>query len=124
MNDDTISRQENDTIYRQDAIDKFEPWLKVKGYNEGELNMLKAVLYELKFLPSAQPEPRWIPVTERLPEDTQNIIVTRSDDGTTDFGQYNADKNWCVNDGYWPNAFDFIAWMPLPEPYKDGEHDE
>lgn len=46
----------DDVIYRQAAIDKFEPWLKVKGYNEGELNMLKAVLYELKCLPSAEPK--------------------------------------------------------------------
>ena len=44
-----------DLIDRQAAIDKFEPWLKVKGYSEGELNMLKAVLYELKFMPSVQP---------------------------------------------------------------------
>lgn len=57
-----------DTISRQAAIDKFEPWLKVKGYNEGELNMLKAVLYELKFLPSAQPERKtgmWIKNEDR-----------------------------------------------------------
>ena len=46
----------DDCISRQAAIDKFEPWLKVDGYSEGELNMLKAILYELKFLPSAQPE--------------------------------------------------------------------
>lgn len=45
-----------DLISRQAAIDKFEPWLKVRGYSEGELNMLKAVLYELRFLPSVQPE--------------------------------------------------------------------
>ena len=45
-----------DVISRQAAIEKFEPWLKVDGYSEGELNMLKAVLYELRFLPSAQPE--------------------------------------------------------------------
>lgn len=46
-----------DLISRQAAIEKFEPWLKVNGYSEGELNMLRAVLYELRFLPSAQPEP-------------------------------------------------------------------
>ena len=46
----------DDLISRQAAIDKFEPWLKVRGYSEGELNMLKAVLYELRFLPSVQPE--------------------------------------------------------------------
>lgn len=48
--------QKDDVISRQAAIDKFEPWLKVRGYSEGELNMLKAVLYELRFLPSVQPE--------------------------------------------------------------------
>ena len=47
---------QEDVIYRQAAIDKFEPWLNVKGYNEGELNMLKAVLYELKCLPSSELE--------------------------------------------------------------------
>lgn len=46
----------NDVIYIQEAIDRFEPWLKVKGYNEGELNMLKVVLDELKCLPAAEPE--------------------------------------------------------------------
>lgn len=46
----------SDLISRQAAIAKFEPWLKVEGYSEGELNMLKAVLYELRSLPSAEPE--------------------------------------------------------------------
>lgn len=45
----------DDTISRQAAIDKFEPWLKVDGYSEGELNMLKAVLYELRVMSPAQP---------------------------------------------------------------------
>lgn len=46
----------DDLISRQGAIDRLEPWLRVKGYSEGELNMLKAVLYELATMPSAQPE--------------------------------------------------------------------
>lgn len=50
-----------DCISRQAAIDKFEPWLNVQGYSEGERNMLKAVLYDLKFLPSVQ---QWIPCSE------------------------------------------------------------
>lgn len=47
-----------DLIDRQYAIDKFESWLKVEEYNEGERNMLKGVLYELRVMPSAQPEKR------------------------------------------------------------------
>ena len=46
----------DDVISRQALLDKFEPWLKVKDYNDGELNMLKAILYEIRFMPSAQPE--------------------------------------------------------------------
>jgi hypothetical protein len=45
-----------DLISRQAILDKFEPWLKVKDYNDGELNMLKAILYEIRFMRSAQPE--------------------------------------------------------------------
>lgn len=50
----------NDLISRQQAIDKFEPWLKVEGYSEGEHNMLRAVLYELIVMPSAQPTATWL----------------------------------------------------------------
>ena len=46
----------NDLISRQMAIDKFESWLKVDGYSEGELNIIKAVLYELRSMPSAHSE--------------------------------------------------------------------
>ena len=46
----------DDLISRQALLDKFEPWLKVKDYNDGELNMLKAILYEIRFMRSAQPE--------------------------------------------------------------------
>lgn len=45
-----------DLIDRQAALDTFGPWLNVEGYSEGELNMLRAVLYELKTLPTAQPD--------------------------------------------------------------------
>ena len=43
----------NDYISRQAAIDKLESWLKVDGYSEGELNMLKAAIYELRSFPPA-----------------------------------------------------------------------
>lgn len=54
-----------DLIDRQAALDTFGPWLNVEGYSEGELNMLRAVLYELKTLPTAQPEQKkghWIEI--------------------------------------------------------------
>lgn len=45
-----------DLIDRQKIKAKFEPWLNVKGYSEGELNIIRAVLYEIAIMPSAQPD--------------------------------------------------------------------
>lgn len=59
----------------------------------------------------------WIPCSERLPEDNQTVIFTDKC-GNVDAGVYEAKKNWCVNDSYFPNAFSFVAWQPLPKPYK------
>lgn len=59
----------------------------------------------------------WIPCSERLPEDNETVIFTTKD-GIVEAGWYDAKKNWCVN---FPRAFGFIAWMPLPEPYKEGD---
>lgn len=40
----------DELISRQTLLNKFEPWLKVKDYSDGELNMLKAILYEIRFM--------------------------------------------------------------------------
>ena len=50
-----------DLIDRKKIKARFEPWLKVQGYSEGELNMLKAVLYEITIMPSAELHGIWLP---------------------------------------------------------------
>lgn len=54
-----LAEVSTDLISRQTLLDKFEPWLKVKDYNDGELNMLKAILYEIRFMRSAEPKRGW-----------------------------------------------------------------
>ena len=41
-----------DLIDREKTKAAFEPWLNVKGYSEGELNIIRAVLYEITIMPS------------------------------------------------------------------------
>lgn len=111
-----------DPIDRQSAIDKFEPWLKVEGYSEGERNMLKAVLYELTVMPSAQPERRWIPCSERLPKHGGRYLISVLDGigrRTTVAPYLPRCKAWTMTGrmAYWK----VIAWMPLPEPYQNKE---
>jgi len=77
----------------------------------------------LEILPSAQPEPHWIPCSKRLPERADNVIICcKAGDYTlVSTGRYLYKfKMWYVDvvgdlrDGV-------TAWMSLPEPYKGGD---
>lgn len=75
----------DELISRQALLDKFEPWLKVKDYNDGELNMLKAILYEIRFMPSAQPRRgKWICTGE--PDESWGMMYECSICGNHDYG--------------------------------------
>ena len=67
-------------------------------------------------LQSAQPEPQWIPVTERLPKERSVVLVTdwRGNVYTDRFIEEIDTKP------IWRDIFSdgVLAWMPLPEPYQ------
>ena len=67
----------------------------------------------------SQPEQRWIPVTERLPRDDEDVIVTCLDDsGDTPYSYTTVAWHY---KGMWVcdnmRCLFVIAWMPLPKPY-------
>lgn len=63
--------------------------------------------------------PKWVPVTERLPNTSVETIVSlKSGWVTSDL--YEADEqNWFWSD-MTPGIHEVTAWMPMPEPYKEG----
>lgn len=70
---------------------------------------------------------RWIPVSERLPEETGWYIVTFRVYGG---GYAVCELSYRKPENYWTDKDIFkkalsndeiLAWMPLPERYKDGE---
>lgn len=93
--------------------------------------------------------PKWIPVTERLPDDIRPVIVTWKNTDPKSYYQYIVGKHFigtaCYKTGKWywyssttedmlaeygrydseefDEAIECIAWMPLPKPWK-GEADE
>ncbi len=83
-----------------------------KGFNDGRLSA----------------SPRWIPVTERLPEKHTTVIVSCVDNsGDTSFS-YTACGYWVGllpdDDPAWivdgEVNYHVVAWMPRPKPWKEG----
>ena len=65
-------------------------------------------------------EPRWIPVSERLPEDgTWNLFT---DGKSVSVERYKSDAiDHFYPDGRWFEFEDAVAWMPKPKLYEPQE---
>lgn len=116
-----------------------------KGYDDGQKMMDR-----IKAIPSAEAVPwgvadkigedrerleervseleerlEWIPCSERLPSEGEQIIISVCDDGGDTPYWYTAAGWRCEK--YWISDNDYVigvvtAWMPLPKPYReDGE---
>ena len=153
-----------DLISRQAAIDALSEAGLINYAATGDGNGMIQAVNVIKGLPPAQPEPRWIPCSERLPETRVDVLICYREwqqyakryvytivngwyarkysvkenvfseweadcdykededefyipEGWYEFTtQGNSDlMNWFIN-------AEVIAWMPLPEPYReDGE---
>ena len=68
---------------------------------------------------AAQPEPQWIPCSERMPETGVEVLTYY---GAFDYIEIQTleDGRWENQRGDWQNLDDIDAWMPLPEPYRKG----
>jgi len=55
--------------------------------------------------------PRWIPATERLPEQWKRVLTYQKDYGVTENNICGDGKNWRI-------GYHITHWMPLPKPPK------
>ncbi len=119
-----------DLISRQAAIDLIHKTMYgffdiVDNDSEEPMNEKDKLLLEVnkeisngtKELPSAE---RWIPVSERLPEDEVDVFVTDDSGGYATVGidcmftkEESGERDWLASQR-------ITAWMPLPDPYKEG----
>lgn len=90
---------------------------------EYEKNVVIKALEELK-----RKTGQWIPCSERLPENNRQVLVyarsvhyalAKYDEMREEDGTYK--KQWVTFDAWKPfyTIKEVIAWMPLPEPYKE-----
>lgn len=69
-------------------------------------------------------EMRWIPVTERLPDDALTKLVTTKIDFSKNKGLVTDVANYIGGKWYFSRSrieicLEVTAWMPFPEPYRE-----
>ena len=124
-------------IDRQGAIDHFKSITVATSignkYNEGFVDGLDFAVGHLKTMPSVQSIPQWIPCSERLPEEDDyryciecldGAVWYFTENGTMGLGYYyKSVKEWSTTDDLKTDG-KVVAWMPLPEPYKENEYEK
>lgn len=113
----------------QNDLEGFETMISEHG--EGLAHGTRIALNRIAEQPTIDPHSQWIPVTERLPEENENYIVTACDEGSPAgegiwcstvvvVAEYYG-GSWIWYDGGCEYSLEGIVthWMPLPEPYKE-----
>ena len=110
----------DDLISRQAALNATSTTIKITGKENAETvyGYIKKLCDDIKALPSAR---QWIPCSERLPEKIGDYLVSVKRHG------WNCEEHIENDIAYWDDlegfhkAEEVLAWMPLPEPYKEDE---
>lgn len=110
----------DDLISRQDAINAINKAFERVFAWDGTSPLGDKVLENV---PSAQPEQRWIPCSERLPEEGEIVLTQANIENMISLcvasrQDYNYWKGWNTRE------INVVAWMPLPEPYREERTEE
>lgn len=98
----------NDMIYRQALHERIKETVE-EGIIFSGMTIAEFCHLLVDEAPSAE---RWIPCSERLPEDCQRVLI-----------QVINGNMYVINFSAVGETSHIVAWMPLPEPYKEEPDD-
>ena len=112
--------------YIRNALEETKHMYKDNG--EWAKEITESFCKDIDEQPTVDPEPHWIPVTERLPKDNRQVLVyarsahyalAKYDEMRNADGTYK--KQWVTFDAWKPlyTIKEVIAWMPVPAPWKE-----
>ena len=108
---------------KNEVIETIRTWIQTidDEYDIEEQGRVYGLMEALELIKQIEPEQKWIPVSERLPDIhnySENYFVTLKRGGVNIAMFTECDgKHWWTYD-------DVIAWMPLPQPYEPQESEE
>ena len=120
-----------DALKRKSQKVATEAWkLRIKATVEVILNQF---IDYIDAAPTIKPEQQWILCSERLPENNRQVLVyarsahfalAKYDEMREADGTYK--MQWVTFDAWKPfyKIKEVVAWMPLPEPYEEGQDGE
>lgn len=107
----------SDLIDRQAVIDVItnaaDKWDCSDDYQRGIRAGIRLGTLFSSVIPSVQPEPPWVPITVRLPEEPGVYTVTNNDYEVVRYTFSGSD----TSREYWERCVK--AWLPLPKPYVE-----
>ena len=110
------------TIDADELIHDFE--VETHIHLPGELWHITGIKAFIENAPTIEQYGTWIPVTERLPEEPELCLITQK------IGTQKVRKTALRSSGEWKfngrkiKDEAVIAWMPLPEPFREEKKDE
>lgn len=76
----------------------------------------------VRSLQSTNVAPDWIPCSERLPSESGNYLITVADLRLGHNGEHTVTMaDFYAKAKKWNSIVDVVAWMPLPEPYREDD---
>ena len=119
----------NDLISVKTLTEAMTEWAKENFSLDDEYgHILQGMEKTLDLIEEQPTVDRWIPCSERLPEDRLNMFLVTLDNGDVCLGVLTEYGDWYtrMSEGelHYTTEHKVLAWMPMPEPYKAGDIDD